>query len=235
MFGRAELSRLVPGPADGRRRAAECDFLAGQFGVAPGQVFGLAQVHGTRVHHIDTRALAGPPAGPVFAEGDGLFTGATGVVLVIRTADCLPVFFTLRDAHDRVFGVGAVHAGWKGLRSGVIEAGLDAACEALGKPAAVEIAIGPAIGADRYEVGAEVAGEFPLVPARPGRPGKFWLDLGANARRRTQDWEQTRSVPVRISRTLEACTGERNDRFYSHRAGDAGRNLNCIQMFKGEA
>ena len=68
-------------------------------------------------------------------------------------ADCLPVL--LADARGRCVGV--AHAGWRGLAAGVIQATARAHAQRLRDPAAPLIAyLGPAIGPDHFEVGAEV-------------------------------------------------------------------------------
>ena len=76
----------------------------------------LRQVHGTRVLDLDISASesAMPP------EADAVVTAARGVVCAVQTADCLPIL--LCDAAGT--RVGAVHAGWRGLANGVIEAAL---------------------------------------------------------------------------------------------------------------
>jgi YfiH family protein len=102
------------------------------------------QVHGT-----DVVALDGAPA--EFADADGVVTCAHGVAAMVLTADCLPVALAAPSA------VAMVHAGWKGLSGGVLEAGV----RALRADGPVHAAIGPAAGACCYEVGPEVAERFP--------------------------------------------------------------------------
>ncbi len=141
----------------------------------------LRQVHGTRVLELDnlTATTAVPP------EADAAVTSARGVVCAVQTADCLPVL--LCDAAGR--RVGAVHAGWRGLAHGVIEA-------ALGRwetPAGQMLAwLGPAIGATAFEVGDEVRDAFvsdaPEASAcfRAHTLGKWQADIYALARLRLQ-------------------------------------------------
>ena len=71
----------------------------------------------------------------------------------MRYADCVPILFY--DAHQRVIGL--AHAGWRGTVKGVVTAALDAMKAHYGtKSENVLAAIGPAISAEKYEVGAEV-------------------------------------------------------------------------------
>src|SRR5579862_3069079 len=74
----------------------------------------LAQAHGTRVADADSGAAAGP--------ADAAITRASGRVLAIQVADCMPVLLASDDG-----GVlGAAHAGWRGLAAGVLEATVEA-------------------------------------------------------------------------------------------------------------
>ena len=100
----------------------------------------LRQVHGAR---IVTVTHPGEHAG---AEADAAVTAAPGCALVVRTADCAPVWF------DGGRVVGIAHAGWKGLEAGVLEATVDA-LRALGAPS-VRATLGPCIHVGCYEFGA---------------------------------------------------------------------------------
>ena len=101
------------------------------------------------------------------AAADAAVTGQPGRVCAILTADCLPVLLA-SETGDRV---GAAHAGWRGLAAGVIEATV----AALGCPPRELLAwLGPAIGPERFEIGAEVREELlrgALVPV--DRPRRF--------------------------------------------------------------
>ena len=77
--------------------------------------------------HQTHSAVALPVKGPVTAEADGMVTNKPNLALAILTADCQPVLFA--DATAGV--IGAAHAGWKGAKSGILEATLDA-MEGLG-------------------------------------------------------------------------------------------------------
>lgn len=138
----------------------------------------LRQVHGHAVAMFDAPADANDAP----READAALTREAGVVLAVLTADCLPLLLCRDDGT----AVGAVHAGWRGLASGVVERAL----AALGEPARVLAWIGPAIGAASYEVGAEVRDAFVAADAgadaafTPTRPGHWRCDLAALARRR---------------------------------------------------
>jgi polyphenol oxidase len=116
--------------------------LALSIGVRP--VF-LDQVHGTLVAKIDASTLDGVLA-------DGAVTQQPGVACTVMVADCLPLLLTNTDGTQVV----AVHAGWRGLAAGVI----DAALQTFADPQRVLAWLGPCIGPQRFEVGQEVREAF---------------------------------------------------------------------------
>jgi YfiH family protein len=171
----------------------------------------------------------GPPEGKApLGEGDGLVTTDAGVVLAVLTADCAPVL--LADPAARV--VGAVHAGWRGLAAGVVEAGV-AAMAALGAdPAATVGLVGPAVGGCCYEVGPDVreavGARYPaaLATTRDGRPA---LDPAAGA---AQALERAGVGQVRVA---GECTADLADRHFSHRRdqGRTGRQAGLVALVPG--
>lgn len=137
-----------------------------------------------QVHGVDVVAVteAGPPALEPIPTGDALVTATTGIGLMIRVADCVPVL--LADVNAGV--VGAAHAGRDGTRDDVVTHTVDRMRELAG-PAAGEIIgwIGPHVCGRCYEVPetmrAEVSAAVPATYAvtRAGTPA---LDLGAGVR-----------------------------------------------------
>jgi purine-nucleoside/S-methyl-5'-thioadenosine phosphorylase / adenosine deaminase len=175
------VSGLVHGFGDARW--SEADFLA--FAAARGmRPVIMRQLHSDVLHRLDA-----PPAGKL--EGDALMTSVPGLLLVIRTADCLPIL--LVDETNRA--VAAVHCGWRGTEKRILEKAIRAMGEAYGsKPAEMRAALGPCIGAACYEVGPEVReaflgagfppsvfverGNLPAIQV-PELKKKFLLDLRA--------------------------------------------------------
>jgi YfiH family protein len=152
------------------------------------------QVHGTRV-------LTAGAATDVIEEADGVATASTDLVALVLTADCLPVALATTEA------IAMVHAGWKGLADGVLEAGV-AALRGLDPDGAIQAAIGPAAGGCCYEVGDEVAARFPDEPRRADRR----IDLKAIAARRLG------AAGVEHVHDVGRCTMCEPDVFFSHRA-----------------
>ncbi len=106
------------------------------------------QVHGVRVAEVTVG---------VTPEADAMVTSRPGMLVGVVTADCVPVLLVDRARHVAA----AVHAGWRGMAAGVIEAALDALEKRFGtKPPTVEAVVGPAIGGCCYEVGPEVGEAF---------------------------------------------------------------------------
>jgi hypothetical protein len=126
-----------------RERVAEA------MGVPPDH---LVTVH--QVHSADVIAVDGPLGDR--PRVDAMVSRTPGVLLGILTADCQPVLF-----HDATAGViGAAHAGWRGVKAGVLEATV-AAMEKLGaRRDAIHAVIGPCISQSAYEVGPEFRAGF---------------------------------------------------------------------------
>jgi hypothetical protein len=133
----------------------------------------------------------------------------------VQVADCLPALFASPGGR----AVGAAHAGWRGLSLGVLEATLDAVCEAAGcTPGAVQVWLGACIGPRRFEVGPDVLQAFGArsddpepMHFRPHAAGKWMADLAGLARSRLQ------RAGVTAITGGEWCTVEDESRFFSFR------------------
>ncbi len=162
----------------------------------------LRQVHGTAV--IDAALAAKEP------EADASVARQPNTVCAVKAADCLPVLLV----DDAGSVVGAVHAGWRGLAAGVIEATVE---EMRVVPQSLIAWLGPAIGPRVYEVGEEVRAAFLARDAQaaaafaPNRPGHWLLDLYAVARQRLGARGVTRVYGG------EFCTYSEPERFPSYR------------------
>ncbi len=167
-----------------------------------------------QVHSADILAVDDVPSGE--ARGDALATATPGLLLAVKTADCLPLF--LADEERRA--VAAVHAGWRGTARRIASAAVEAMAFKFGsKPERLLAALGPCIGGGCYEVGDAVTASFSgsglpriLFPPIPGKPGKFLLDLRAANRR---DLEAAGIPPGRIA-NADICT-HCDPRFLSYR------------------
>jgi YfiH family protein len=148
-------------------------------------------------------------------EGDALVGREKGLALAIVTADCVPVLLA------GPAGVGAAHAGWRGIAAGVMSATL----AALGGPAERYVAwIGPAIGPCCYETGPDVAAQVAAAShpgiAAAGPAGRPHLDLRAAVR------HQLETAGLRQIHSLPLCTRCEPTHLHSYRRDGkaAGRN-----------
>jgi YfiH family protein len=142
------------------------------------------QVHGAvaRVVTAADRGRGATAGGEGAGDADALVTSDPGTVLAVLVADCVPI--VLYDPVRHVLA--CVHAGWRGTVARVAGAAL-AAMATLGTRARDVVAgIGPAIGPDRYQVGAEVAeaarecfGEQAPSVITPDGTGRWLFDLWA--------------------------------------------------------
>jgi YfiH family protein len=141
----------------------------------------LEQVHGTRVVE-SSRSYAGAgfldPKTRIPAT-DGHITSERGLVLMTSHADCAPIYFYLPAKQ----AIGMVHAGWRGTLAGIASEAVRTLCKTYNAtPSEIEVAVGPMIATNTYEVGDDVAREFidkfgPTVVAKLN--GKSYLDVFA--------------------------------------------------------
>ena len=114
---------------------------------------------------------------------DGYVTDVPGVVLGVKTADCVPVLLSAKR-NGRMFAVGAVHAGWRGTAGGIVVNAVKALRHSCGD-AEIYAAIGPCIGACCFEVDKDCVDEFDRLCGREivgacfikVQNGKYYGDL----------------------------------------------------------
>jgi len=212
----------------------------------PWPIVQVKQIHSAIVHRIDA------PGGDTLA-GDGLITNASGLLLAIKTADCVPVL--VADASRRV--VAAFHAGWRGTVARIVEKGVGEMRRQFGSlPRDLRAAIGPCVRRCCYQVGPEVRAEFesqfsyasdlfeevfdsnaihvryPLLFLNQRAPGhgdlgpEIHLDLVEANRRQLED-AGLREEHISV---VDGCTACDTTRFFSHRAefGKTGRMMAVI-------
>jgi len=103
----------------------------------------MQQIHSNQAISIDKTT--------VLQQADASYTDKSGLVSVVMTADCLPILLASYDGSE----IAAIHAGWRGLLAGII-----ANTVRLFKSDNIIAWLGPAIGPDCFEVGAEVKSSF---------------------------------------------------------------------------
>jgi YfiH family protein len=193
---------------ENRRRVAEA------MGVPPFTF--VEQVHGAGVAEI-TDDLGGrgfDPADDAIPGADALWSRSRGTALAVMAADCLPI--AVASPVEGILML--VHAGWRGLAAGLLQA----AMARFADPGVAKAAIGPAIGSCHYRVGAEViaavdrgSGGAAVWVSRDGHP---YLDLAATAA------GALRATGVTEVEAAGECTACHPERFFSHRRdGPTGR------------
>jgi len=206
----------------------------------------MRQLHSSLVHRV-----CAPSRRPV--AGDGLITDTPGLLLAVKTADCVPVLVV--DVKRRA--VGAFHAGWRGTVARVVEKGVGEMRRHFGSvPRDLRAVIGPCIRRCCYQVGAEVAAEFesqfsyadelfeevfnanaihvryPLLFLNQRAPGhgelgpEIHLDLVEANKRQLED----AGIRAEHISVIDGCTACDTKRFFSHRAefGLTGRMMAVI-------
>ncbi|MCC6659210.1 MAG: peptidoglycan editing factor PgeF [Rhodocyclaceae bacterium] len=182
----------------------------------PSEPLWLTQVHGPRVVRAE-QAAAG-------VEADAAFTRQSGRVCAVLTADCLPVLL----CNDVGTVVAVAHAGWRGLAGGVVEAAVRATNE---PPSRLLAWLGPAIGPQAFEVGAEVRAAFLAHSAEASAAfaarenGKWLADLYRLAGQRLN--------ALGVERVFGGgfCAFNETERFYSYRRDKAtGRMATLIWL-----
>jgi YfiH family protein len=176
-------------------------------------VLSVKQVHGTDALVVDQPIRQGES----FEGGwDALVTNQPGVMVTVRTADCVPVL--LHDPVRRV--VAAVHAGWRGAVAGIVPKTVALLVNRFGATAnRLRMAIGPSAGPCCYEVDEPVLSRLREVfpewrdVVEPVGNERACLDLRAFVRRQglTDGLKAERIV------TVNACTICHPDLFFSYR------------------
>ncbi|PKP84697.1 MAG: peptidoglycan editing factor PgeF [Alphaproteobacteria bacterium HGW-Alphaproteobacteria-2] len=200
--------------------------VAAALGVEPERMVGVRQVHSARVITVTAPLPLQRP------EADAMVSTTPGLALAVLTADCQPVL--LADAAAGV--IGAAHAGWRGLRDGVLEATIDAMAALGAARGRIRAAIGPTISQHAYEVGPELFEAFrddDPQSARffaPGKGDRLLFDLPGYGLHRL------RAAGIATAEWTRHCTYSDAERFYSYRRAthlgeaDYGRLISAIRL-----
>jgi YfiH family protein len=213
-----ELNRFPVSHGISDRQISHADFLK-RLGIPPKGLVRLQQVHGGKVVKIDAKtALSGEIPG-----ADGAITGAKGIALSVRTADCLPVLFY--DPEHNAIGI--AHAGWKSTKEKIAKNVIEAMkANYRSVPSRVLVWMGPALRQCCYEVNSEFLVHFPDSVVKMAHRHYFDL-VGENA-------EQLIAAGISAKNIFDCgiCTACKNDEFFSFRKekDKAGRMLSVIML-----
>ncbi len=191
------------------------------------------QVHGSDVKDVDSMDAASRTE----EKFDALISHLPGILVGVKTADCVPVL--LGDRKRGAFA--AVHAGWRGTAAGIVQNAVKAMQSTYGSdPADLIAAIGPSACGRDYEIGEDVIRAFEANFSNAAsyltetRPGHALIDLDmANRDQLTSTGVEDQNIY-----TSSLCTLERTDLFFSYRRekarlGKTGRLLSVIGMLSG--
>ncbi|SMB78605.1 conserved hypothetical protein [Pasteurella testudinis DSM 23072] len=176
----------------------------------------LNQIHSTEVIAL--------PSEETLPNADAAYSDQAGQVCLVMTADCLPVLFASENGDE----VAAAHAGWRGLCDGVLEATV---AKFRAPRETIHAWLGPAIGKNAFQVGAEVRSVFIRHDPEAAQafrsdmadPQKYLADLYLLAEQRL------RKSGIRHLYGGEYCTFAQKERFFSYRRdGATGRMASLI-------
>lgn len=192
--------------------------VAGAIGFDAEKLVFTRQVHGKTVRYAapaDSRV----PYSPIPYECDGLYTDVKDLPILCFTADCVPVLL----CDPKAGTAAAVHCGWRSTVQDILGEAVGKLTSLGSDPADIRAAIGPAIGACCFEVGADVTGAMQdwlgadaaqFFREKPGAAGKYLADL------RSADRHRLLTLGLRPEHidVSTACTMCLPDQYWSHRA-----------------
>lgn len=202
-------------------------------GISPNSLVGAHQVHRDNIYRVKREDKGAGAVNPktVIPATDALMTNERGLALTAFFADCVPVFYL--DPVNKA--VALAHAGWKGTVAGIAAKTVAAMQAEFGTdPDDLLAAIGPSIGPCHYQVDTPVIESF--KEAFPRDWDALITGLTGDGHGQLNLWEanarQLRAAGVRSGNITTAglCTYCRQDIFFSHRGGAAGRQAALIML-----
>jgi YfiH family protein len=178
----------------------------------------LHQVHSARVVKFDEPLAKGEP----LIEGDAITTNTPGLLMLMRFADCVPLYF-----YDPINHAAAIaHAGWKGTVMGVAKKTIAAMKDFYNsKPDELMVGIGPSIGPDHYFIGDDVINEAKNAYSKNWNKVLLTNKYGTRFDLWKANEISIREMGVKDIEIAGICTACENDSWFSHRAenGKTGR------------
>ncbi len=195
-------------------------------------VVSMPQIHSNKVVYVSRDMCGEGYFSAPSTECDGYVTKERGVVLGVKTADCVPIL--LSDEKNGV--VAALHAGWRGTFGDICGAGVEAMCQNGAEKSHIVAAIGACICKNCYEVGRDVydaacdsvGDDVSAFFVKKDNSDKYLLDLGgANEYLLLRAGLHSDNVEI-----IDVCTYEHPEHFWSHRytLGRRGTMLSVITL-----
>lgn len=216
------------GSSDERESVLENrDRICRALGADRGRMATVHQCHSNRVVIVDD--VYAPGTAP---EADALVTETPGLVLTVLTADCAPVL--LCDPQANI--AAAVHAGWRGAVSGVIENAIEVMTDLGASPDNIIAAIGPCISQDSFEVGPDL--EEQVLDVTPWAQNLFRDGQGDRLHFNLKRYclQRIARCGLRKADALEDDTVTEPEMYFSYRRSrkrgepDYGRNASSIVL-----
>ena len=198
-------------------------------------VFGEGDLaNAARREQIHSADIVYADKGGIYPPGDGFYTDKTGVILTVKSADCVPIL--LAEPNKRL--IAALHAGWRGTVSGISKKGVEALCAMGADPAEIQVAVGTSIRPCCYEVRKDFydavkdscVEEFAecFVALRDTSEGTYSADVvGMNLAILKEAGVREENIAL-----SPLCTACHSDLFFSHRAskGKRGTMMAAIML-----
>lgn len=203
--------------------------LARTFNIQQERLVTVRQNHGSDILAIDENNSDYSHFASI--EADAIITNQPGVMLGITVADCVPIL--LYDPAKKV--VAAVHAGWKGTSSRIVEQTIKGMTELFKtRPGEIRACIGPCIGPCCYEVDQPVRDRFAHsraeweLCAKPSGEGKWKLDMSQANRLQLI----AAGVAEERIQSSDLCVCCHKELFFSYRrdGGETGRQIGFIML-----
>lgn len=175
------------------------------------------QVHGNKIIVVNRPGI--------HDQADGLITSEKGLILCIQVADCAAILAADTDPQRSI--AGAFHAGWKGALKGIVPDGISKMVQMGGDLSTIKVYISPSISVESFEVGKEVASQFPSEYCDNVSYEKPHIDL--------KGYIRGQLISSGIKEHHIECSPDctvRDTRFYSFRREryNAGRMLGVIRL-----
>jgi len=202
------------------------NIVSGKIGVSPKNLFLMNQTHSNKVVIIDenNRHIQR-------VNSDALITSQKNIAISVLTADCVPIL--IYDEVSQI--IGCIHAGWKGAVNGIIKNTLSEIAK-ISKNTKINVAIGPCIGINNYEVGQDFYARFILESENNKKfflqsiNNKFLFDLRKYVNSKFEEFE------VNHIENIDFDTFSENKNFFSFRRSkqsgeeDYGRCISVIGL-----
>lgn len=192
-----------------------------------------------QIHSADVRVVSSKFAGEGVCTDatfscDGYITEEDNLPIGVKTADCVPILIEARNDSGEVISVSAVHAGWRGTASRIVENAIARLCDMGAKRENIFVAIGPCIDVCCYEVGSDFVNEISKTLGQ-NYENKYIIQKEngayyANLKGMNLEILSECNIPKSNVDVSEKCTCCDEKLFYSHRRqkGVRGSMLNLI-------